>query len=493
MSALNLIKGSPYRTLGVFSNSSRRDLISKKNKMLAFAKLGKSIPPFTLDFSSMLGEVDRSLEGIASAEASINLAKDKLKHALFWFSKSSSGRGRVADTFLEKGSLEKAYEHYEACEEYSAYINRAVISLFKQNLHGYFENLTQLLEDNGLRKAFLSDLDGTLENFDKLLVSNLVIQELASEFKVSDLLSALKEKAPQEYYDSASSILVESMLSHIDSEVASFNAVSKDDREYLFKNAKRLVEVTKDDVQRVKQLLPSSHPGLQCSMDALAKALMRAGSDYLQEAKTEADCSRANFLLEEAQAVACTDGVQMECVALKVVLDAKIVKVRNQRYFDPIEKASERLKTEQGLRPVLKYLDDCSTWLTEIRFLPNVPPALYKSTVDVVAVLAMNKVINYVNFIQKNVTEEAIRNGSMTEDFHLAVVLVDKIKSLDIEGKTLEWVVKNGDMIRQTYEQLERHNTGFVAKLLGGLIGLVLAICIRFWWVILLIVVFSNF
>ena len=82
---LKLIYNNPYRILGVLSNSPLRERVGNQNRLSAFAKVGKEVA-FSNDFASILTDKPvRTPESISAANTAINLDKDQLKYALFWF------------------------------------------------------------------------------------------------------------------------------------------------------------------------------------------------------------------------------------------------------------------------------------------------------------------------------------------------------------------------------------------------------------------------
>ncbi len=62
------IQYNPFRVLGVFSNSSMKDVVANEGKMKAFLKVGKTVS-YPLDLAAFLPAVDR--EGDAVTKASL--------------------------------------------------------------------------------------------------------------------------------------------------------------------------------------------------------------------------------------------------------------------------------------------------------------------------------------------------------------------------------------------------------------------------------------
>lgn len=89
MPNLSLISENPFRTLGVYSNSSPAEIVANCDDMEAYLSIGQSIQ-FDLDLNNLLPKLNRTEQSVQQAKTQINLPKDKLKHALFWFVKDAS-------------------------------------------------------------------------------------------------------------------------------------------------------------------------------------------------------------------------------------------------------------------------------------------------------------------------------------------------------------------------------------------------------------------
>lgn len=83
-----LAEENPYRVLGVFANSSQKDLLANASRMSAFLRVKRQIP-FSTDSIGNLSIVQRSEETVNQARAALALPTQRLQHALFWFMKSS--------------------------------------------------------------------------------------------------------------------------------------------------------------------------------------------------------------------------------------------------------------------------------------------------------------------------------------------------------------------------------------------------------------------
>lgn len=107
---MNAIKNNPYRTLGLFGNSSEKELQKQITIIKRFAEVGKT-KAFDYDFP-FLGEVNRSMENVQDAASKIEQAKNKVRYALFWFL-NNGHIDEAALNNLKEGHIDKAAEIWE--------------------------------------------------------------------------------------------------------------------------------------------------------------------------------------------------------------------------------------------------------------------------------------------------------------------------------------------------------------------------------------------
>ena len=100
---LKAILNNPYRILGVYSNSPKKEQIANKGKIQAFLRVKKSMP-FPLDLKGILPEVYRTQEVVDNADSELALSTGQIKHAQFWFVNKTPIDG-IAFNHLLDGNL----------------------------------------------------------------------------------------------------------------------------------------------------------------------------------------------------------------------------------------------------------------------------------------------------------------------------------------------------------------------------------------------------
>ncbi|MFZ2417784.1 MAG: CFI-box-CTERM domain-containing protein [Smithellaceae bacterium] len=104
---MHAIKENPYRTLGLFGNTTEKELQKQIAVIKRYAEIGKS-KSFDFDFP-FLGDFKREEQSVKEAASRVEQAKNKVLYALFWFVKNDR-IDEIALNHLKDGNLEKAIE-----------------------------------------------------------------------------------------------------------------------------------------------------------------------------------------------------------------------------------------------------------------------------------------------------------------------------------------------------------------------------------------------
>ena len=184
---LDCIVNNPYRTLGVLSNSPLKERVANISHLKAFAQVGKEVN-FPNDFVKILPSPPaRTVEKIAVATNAINLDKDKLKHALFWFIKGNP-MDEIALKHLQSGNSGKAREIFLKKETCSSLINVGVLSLAEDDINAGFESISKVIHSPELLKELLRILDLTNLSIAEDELALMFIEELLKEVPAKSLM-----------------------------------------------------------------------------------------------------------------------------------------------------------------------------------------------------------------------------------------------------------------------------------------------------------------
>ena len=174
---IKAITNNPYRILGVYSNSPKREQIANKGKMQAFLRVNKSMP-FPLDLKGILPTIDRTQSLIEYADSELALGAGQIKHAQFWFI-NKTPIDNVAFNHLVAGDIDVAMDLWKKSNNLYSLQNLFVCSLIKGEYESAITEYAIPLY-NQYAKVFVAEFD------DKITISttdlvDYIINELQGE------------------------------------------------------------------------------------------------------------------------------------------------------------------------------------------------------------------------------------------------------------------------------------------------------------------------
>lgn len=362
---IHIISQNPYRTLGVLSNSPLKERIGNQNRLAAFAKVGKEVA-FPNDFASIITDKPvRTPEGIAAANTAINLDKDQLKYALFWFI-SGSPMDNIALKHLQAGNRDKAIEIFQKKESYSSLINTAVLAFIDgDNAYG-FSNISKVIHNSAYRAELLNALGISNLQITEDDLAELVIAELLKEIPASKLLSACNNATDRAIISKSA---LDEPIAVINSAISvAKNADSKNPEASLAAGTK-LMNSTKAPLKAVKDIAGASSPQYQMVADNVAKQVLQCGINYYNNAPDSDVESPRKAMVLQSYALSIAVG-QLTKDRCKENYDILKQAVDN---MPPAEVAIETRKVKEELRKFCQLPDKISHSVT---LLNNTKPLL---------------------------------------------------------------------------------------------------------------------
>ena len=126
-----IILDNPFRILGVFANSSQKEIVANQGKANAFLKVGKAVE-YPLDLKSLMPQINRTVDAFSKASANLTIAKERLKYAQFWFLKMTP-LDDVAFNHLYNGNWQQAIEIWDKKNCVSSLQNKVVAHFIANN------------------------------------------------------------------------------------------------------------------------------------------------------------------------------------------------------------------------------------------------------------------------------------------------------------------------------------------------------------------------
>lgn len=399
---LNILVNNPFRVLGVYSNARPADIVSNCDDMEAYLAIGQSVL-FDLDYNNILPIVNRTQNIVNQAKSKINLPKEKLKYALFWFVKDSTTAHAM--NYLKNGDFSNADSVFAMEDSFATRINKAVTALMQNNLGSAIANVTELIHDFdglGLRDDFVKAICGDTFSINENELAHLFIDTLLEEKNASDLIDLFKEHGvSQDDDDYLSEKAIDEPISRINAEIAQAKTVGRNDADANYQAGMALMQNTKADLGKAKSLLGTSDMRYQMLADDLANTILQCGINYYNNTEDDDDIDKAMVL----QDYACRIAVGHLC---KDRCDKNLAILIKKKEEKPIEAdilfISNQLKAFQTKTDTINNAKDlvvnCKPYILKIRNQLGSQNNTYLQISSAVANNALGMIVNVINHAQ---------------------------------------------------------------------------------------------
>ena len=425
-----IISNNPFRILGVWTNAKQAEIVRNVSRTKAYLNVGKNVD-LPMDMSSFLSAMDRTVDKIQAAYASINLPTDKLRCSLFWFC-NASAIDDIGLNNLISGDAEKALSIFSKRDTYSSLVNRAVISLLVGDYSQAVNAYTQLLHDNTFRKKFVAEICGDTFQISEDDMSHLLMDELAKLMgaeKVFDLASNASDKAH------VKTKVIEVPIAKINGEISKAKNVSATDAAASLKAGNALVRNTKSALASLRMIMGSEDMQFQSISDNLAKQILQCGINYFNNTDDEDDVDKALKLQKYALNIAVGKLVKERC---KQNVDILLKKKEQAAYASDLAAIASELKSfRSSLMPsisrVRSLVNNCKPHLDSLKQKTGSSNELYLKTSTVVANNALGMLIEVVNNAQDNSTVGYdVISGKLVNTIDSAIDVMSLIGKLDM-------------------------------------------------------------
>lgn len=294
---MNIINNNPFRLLGVFANSPKRDIVANKGKATAFLKVNRSVE-YPLDLKGILPSLSRTLEMMNEAESHLAIAKEQIKYAQFWFLKMTQ-LDEIAFNHLFAGKIDESISIWSKQDNISSLQNKMVCYLIKNSISGAISIAQQLYGKFG--DTYIEKVDGSCTlKMTAVELRNLFIDSLGESVGIMNLLSAATDADWKSYISSKT---IGPLINKISSEVEKTKKVDHKDPNARINAARNLVTNTKGAFSQLKNLLPVSDPQFQMIADKLGLEILQCGIDYFNNSEDDDAPHTAMKMQKYAQSV----------------------------------------------------------------------------------------------------------------------------------------------------------------------------------------------
>lgn len=275
---MKIITDSPFRLLGVFTNTSEREVLGNMKRAKAYSRVGRTVA-FGADLNSLFPPVVRDEAAIDQARAAITLPANRMRYALFWFVCASEA-DKAAIAHLDAGETDKAKALLDGKASFSALLNRGVIALTEKDYDTAMSVYSKFIDNKQYREAFVKAVCGEMAEFSKDDMRTAFYDTLKEEgVPLSVLVSACRTHASRDDYKFVSRLVKDSPLSVINSAIALSKQASELPMSQL-RAGEELMTSTKSAIAELQEILGTDDNQYQMIANNLAERIFELSENY---------------------------------------------------------------------------------------------------------------------------------------------------------------------------------------------------------------------
>ena len=450
---LSIITNNVFRILGVYANSTTREIVANKGKIAAFAKVGRSVE-FPLDLPNILSPISRTADLVAQADSKLALPADKLKASLFWFVKAAP-TDEVAFNHLCNGALDTAMSFWARSHGYSSLQNRIVGNIIKGQYADaarcaeklYAQHSERILSEIGCDNLGTSATDMMHIFVDSLASDSVDITRLMFTDMSPEWSSYIKSQTISPIIDKVNEELNKAKASKGKSSLVRLNA------------GKDLIRKTRTALGELKTLLGLSNTQYQMLADKIANEILNCAVDYHSDT-SDSDCNtKALELVMAANSIAVGQLAKERAAdSIKTLQDmqrTEVVKPDLDAVVNTLKAYKNKYSTISNARILVST---CKPHVDKVRTALGYSDETYVGLSSAVVNVTLGIIVDVINRTQNN--QANIIDGTLKSEISEAQKVLDSLISFTMDGKTRNRYNENkyklSDMQRQADEIYDR-------------------------------------
>lgn len=292
---LNAILNNPYRILGVYANSPKKEQIANKGKMQAFLRVGRTMD-FPLDLKGILPEVARTQEAVDLADSELALPADQVKHAQFWFVNVTPIDG-IAFNHLLQGDLETAICLWQKQTNASSLQNLFVAYLIKED---YIDaiNLCAAPLYNDYAADFVKTIDENVAVKPTQLMEAVTDTLTAEKVNSADLISDIKNK---DWASLLENKAIAPIVEKLERDVEEAKKVDEKDAGARLQAGNTLMEKAKPLLDSLSNFISTTSNRYQLIVDKVCHEILDCAIDYYNQTQDYEKAAKSRQLYKFAK------------------------------------------------------------------------------------------------------------------------------------------------------------------------------------------------
>lgn len=411
--APKIVLQNPYRILGVYANSPKRDIVANKGRATAFLKVNRPVE-YPLDLKGILPAPNRTLDLMNEAEAHLAIAKEQIKYAQFWFLQKMSPLDDIAFNHLLAGNMAGAIEIWSKQESISSLQNKLVCYIIESKQELAIKTAEKLYEKFGNDYISKVDANCTLQMTATDLLHQF-IDSIGEEIGMQKLLGFDLGAETKAYISSQT---IGPLINKISSEVDKAKKVDHKDPKARIEAARKLVANTKVAFSQLKSILPATDSQYQMIADKLGLEILQCGIDFFNNSEDEGRHQKAMKMQKYAQSIVVGALAKQRCEENVRILQDMIDRLPPEETkieHDNLQKIIALfILLPIDVDAILKFLKDTCHDLVAIKEKLGNKSPFYIQQATLVAQIALGKSIDALNEAQEE--EFPKLNGTNRDD-----------------------------------------------------------------------------
>ena len=427
------IDQNPFRTFGVYTNSSIRELTANKTRISAYAKVGRD-SSFPLDSAGQLPVVVRTPETITNADHELALPSSKIVHALFWFNKGTS-IDEVAISHYLNGDVAKAKEILSKKISASSLVNLSVIGLIEGNYTIALQSMYTLVTNTEMCASFAKMICGDTFSIDSNAIWKLYIDVLLREIKADVLLQSMPAECVGSEYEYIKDKSIEEPIKILQEEILNAREASSGKKPSAsYAAGLKLMKSAKKNLPLIRRLIGTKDLRYVNIADATATQILQCGISYYNETDDDDDVDKAMVLQEYACSIATGSLVSQRCKKNLEILKQKkeegTIAADIAFVVKSLEEFQRKYRTIANAR---LFVNSCKPHLDAIASQLGVTNELYIKISTAVANNALGMLVSVINDAQNN--QVSVIDGTLKRNIDDALSVMSIIGGLTMNAQ----------------------------------------------------------
>jgi hypothetical protein len=484
---MRTITQNPYRVLGLYSNSSERELQKQLGIIKRFAEVNKH-KTFDSDLE-LLGPFSRSLNDVSLAASKIEQAHNKAHYSLFWFV-NANPIDQLALASLKDKNIQKAVSVWQktlkgnvTARNHSSYQNLSTLLIAfsvrngKINVSRLRQGLKlkgQLLESDSLAD-FIEIVGGNSQHIDASAMSAAFADELITNLTaISDIDAGVSPHDLISLFSGMSGGISKHVsakftgepLSNIENKIEKASAERKANPRNANTTGRALFRTTRDDLTFLESTLGREDTNYQLTANKLADEILQCSIVYFNSFVDSEDIDpgdEALSIAKYADMIGATGSTQHRIEEnLETIQDWVDDKPERERYKEVGADVAAVTKALETFQNKPSTIASCRTLIGSSKaHLSNIEKALggndefYLSIADTVVHNALGRLIQIFNTAQNQAMAGLMEPMAVADAVETIAYAVSMMTPITISLEARRRLRENKEVIDDINGQLQ--------------------------------------